>query len=63
MDGAVGTDRLANGRQMGGYKPRKLDPHRDFLEAARAEKSIRAVYAIGDQAPSANKVVYERIGG
>ena len=25
--------------QMGGYKPRKLDPHREFLEAAWAEKS------------------------
>jgi transposase len=24
--------------RMGGYKPRKLDPHRDFLEAARTEK-------------------------
>lgn len=24
--------------RMGGYKPRKLDPHRGFLEAARAEK-------------------------
>jgi transposase len=35
--------------QMGGYKPRKLDPHRDFLEAARAEKSDITLQALCDR--------------
>jgi transposase len=35
--------------QMGGYKPRKLDAHRDFLEAARAEKSDITLQALCDR--------------
>jgi len=35
--------------RMGGYKPRKLDPHREFLEAARAEKSDTTLQALCDR--------------
>jgi transposase len=34
---------------MGGYKPRKLDPHREFLEAARAEKPDTTLQALCDR--------------
>lgn len=35
--------------RMGGYKPRKLDPHREFLEAARAEKPDTTLQALCDR--------------
>jgi transposase len=35
--------------RMGGYKPAKLDPHRDFLEAARAEKPDVTLQALCDR--------------
>jgi transposase len=35
--------------QMGGYKPRKLDAHRAFLEAARAEKPEVTLQALCDR--------------
>ena len=35
--------------RMGGHKPRKLDPHREFLEAARAEKSDITLQALCDR--------------
>src|SRR5664279_4388463 len=35
--------------QMGGYKPRKLDPHREFLEAAPAEKPYVTLQALCDR--------------
>ena len=35
--------------RMGGYKPRKLDPHREFLEAARAEKPDVTLRALCDR--------------
>ena len=35
--------------QMGGYKPRKLDPHREFLEAARAAKPDVTLQALCDR--------------
>ena len=35
--------------RMGGYKPRKLDPHRAFLEAARAEKPDVTLQALCDR--------------
>jgi len=35
--------------RMGGYKPRKLDPHREFLEAARAEKPDVTLQALCDR--------------
>jgi transposase len=35
--------------RMGGYKPRKLDPHREFLEAARAAKPDVTLQALCDR--------------
>ena len=35
--------------RMGGYKPRKLEPHRKFLEAARAEKPDVTLQALCDR--------------
>ena len=35
--------------RMGGYKPRKLDPHREFLAAARAEKPDVTLQALCDR--------------
>jgi transposase len=35
--------------RMGGYKPRKLDPHREFLETARAEKSDVTLQGLCDR--------------
>jgi len=34
--------------RMGGYKPRKLDPYREFLEAARAAKPDITLQALCD---------------
>jgi transposase len=35
--------------RMGGYKPRKLDPYREFLEAARVEKPDVTLQALCDR--------------
>jgi transposase len=35
--------------RMGGYKPRKLDPHWEFLEAARVEKPDITLQALCDR--------------
>ena len=35
--------------RMGGYKPRKLDPHREFLEGARSEKPDTTLQALCDR--------------
>jgi transposase len=35
--------------KIGGYKPRKLDPHREFLEALRIEKPDITLQALCDR--------------
>jgi transposase len=40
---------LRTAARMGGYKPRKLDPHREFLEAARAEKPDTTLQSLCDR--------------
>ena len=63
IDHAVGFTRLAGlGANVGPDAPLALVHARDEAAAARAEKSLRAAYALGDEAPPANPVVYERIG-
>jgi transposase len=40
---------LRTAARMGGYKPRKLEPHRDFLEAARAGKADITLQGLCDR--------------
>jgi transposase len=40
---------LRTGGKMGGYKPLKLEPHREFLEACHAEKPDVTLQALCDR--------------
>ena len=63
IDPAVGFTVLAGlGATIGKDAPLAIVHARDETAAARAEKSLRAAYTLGDRAPPANKVVYGRIG-
>jgi thymidine phosphorylase len=63
IDPAVGFTALAGlGATTGKDAPLAIVHARDETAAARAEKSLRAAYTLGDRAPPANKVVYGRIG-
>jgi thymidine phosphorylase len=63
IDHAVGFTRLAGlGAKVGPDAPLALVHAREEAAAERAARSIRAAYAIGDEAPTANRIVYERIG-
>ena len=63
IDHSVGFTRLAGlGARVGPDAPLALVHAKDEAAAARAEKSIRAAYALGDRMPPGGKIVYERIG-
>jgi thymidine phosphorylase len=63
IDPAVGFTALAGlGATIGKDAPLAIVHARGETAAARAEKSLRAAYTLGDRAPPANKVVYGRIG-
>ena len=63
IDHAVGFTRLAGlGSAVGGDAPLAVVHARDKAASAGAEVSLRAAYTIGDAAPPAGPVVYERIG-
>jgi thymidine phosphorylase len=63
IDHSVGFTALAGlGAKIGKDAPLGVVHARDESAADRATKSLRAAYRLGDGAPSANKVVYERIG-
>jgi thymidine phosphorylase len=64
IDHSVGFTKLAGqGGEVGGAdRPLGIVHARDEAAAARAEKSLRAAYTVGETAPPIGKVVYERIG-
>ncbi len=63
IDHSVGFTRLAGlGGAVGPDAPLAFVHARDEAAALRAEASLRAAYTIGDAAPAAAPVVYERIG-
>jgi thymidine phosphorylase len=65
IDPAVGFTKLAGiGATVGGKDaPLALVHARSEAAADRAAAALAAAYAIGDQAPAPNPVVYERISG
>jgi thymidine phosphorylase len=64
IDHSVGFTQLAGlGARVGGEDaPLAMVHAREEAAAARAEASLRAAYALGDTAPPAAPVVYERVG-
>ena len=63
IDHSVGfTELAALGAAVGPDAPLAVVHARDEIAAARATESLRAAYTLGDHAPEAGKVVYERIG-
>ncbi|MCR4282064.1 MAG: thymidine phosphorylase, partial [Bauldia sp.] len=63
IDHSVGFTRLAGlGASIDPDTPLAVVHAKDEAAAARAEKSLRAAYRIGDTAAPKGKVVYERIG-
>ena len=63
IDHSVGFTRFAGlGAKVGPDAPLALVHARDEVAAERAARSISAAYAIGDEAPTTNRIVYERIG-
>jgi thymidine phosphorylase len=63
IDHSVGFTALAGlGATVGKDAPLAMVHAKDESAAVRAEKSLRAAYAIGEKSSPANEVIYERIG-
>jgi thymidine phosphorylase len=63
IDHAVGFTELAGiGASVGPDAPLAMVHAKDAAAAERAERAIRAAYRLGEEAPAAGRVVYERIG-
>jgi thymidine phosphorylase len=63
IDHSVGfTDLAGLGASVGPDAPLAIVHAKDAAATSRAEASLRAAYALGDKAPPAGKLVYQRIG-